>query len=457
MEKFLNCMNEKIFDYIKQKTLSLKKNRTGLTFFCIKLFSLALAFLMGVIATRLMTLREYGIYSYVTNWLFLLQIISIFGLNQIVVKEISRYYFTENWNSVKGIVSWSNKVVLGFALILCIISSTAVFFYGNITSFLYTKETIILFISLPLLALTVLRQNTLHGLQKTELSQLPLLIIQPVMFLVSICLIKLVNLNLRSGIEFDLELIAWLKLLSVVSGFIAASFFLSLSLPKTYKFVEPEYKINLWKEKMLPCLLIGSTYLISNRVDIFMLGLMSSPESVGLYTVASRGGELVSFATIAGSMAFIPTISTLVDQRNFKLLQSKYTRVTKLTSVGALLIALSLCLFGRYYLLLFGKEYLEAYFSLIILSVGQLIIAFIGPSGHVLTMSGNERVHAVNVVFGFLLNIVINIFMIPFFGMNGAAVATLISTGFLNISMSFAMYKKLNLSPFPVKFTHRVL
>jgi O-antigen/teichoic acid export membrane protein len=84
-------------------------------------------------------------------------------------------------------------------------------------------------------------------------------------------------------------------------------------------------------------------------------------------------------------------------------------------------------IFPKKVLLLFGPEYLESAQILIILTIATLIQAFLGAAGPTLSMSGRTKLVLLNTIGAFIINILLNIFLIPQYGIVGAAWATFIS------------------------------
>ena len=94
---------------------------------------------------------------------------------------------------------------------------------------------------------------------------------------------------------------------------------------------------------------------------------------------------------------------------------------------------------------IFGNEYEGSLRPLILLSIGQLINAIMGPVGFLLSMTGNEKI--VTQIFGLTacLNILMNLLFIPLFGIQGAAVATMISVIIWNVVLRQLALNKLNI------------
>ena len=82
---------------------------------------------------------------------------------------------------------------------------------------------------------------------------------------------------------------------------------------------------------------------------------------------------------------------------------------------------------------LFGSEFGGAYWPLLILGLGQLANAGFGATAMLLNMTGFERDVTRVVAIAAGLNVGLNLALIPFFGVIGAAVATSVSLLFWNV------------------------
>jgi len=110
---------------------------------------------------------------------------------------------------------------------------------------------------------------------------------------------------------------------------------------------------------------------------------------------------------------------------------SEMARLCKLVSRWILMLALPIFLvfiiFPSKVMLLFGTEFIVSAPVLVLLAVATFIQALLSASGTVLTMSGYTRLALWNSLGAFILNIILNIILIPRFGIYGAAWATLVS------------------------------
>ena len=104
-------------------------------------------------------------------------------------------------------------------------------------------------------------------------------------------------------------------------------------------------------------------------------------------------------------------------------------------------------LFGQDLIAIFGHEYADAYDSLIILSIAQMLNAAAGAVGVILMMTGFGQRVVIWVGIATLLNILLNAYLIPIYGIEGAAIGTGISLVFWNIFLIFEVIKKIGIEP----------
>ena len=87
-----------------------------------------------------------------------------------------------------------------------------------------------------------------------------------------------------------------------------------------------------------------------------------------------------------------------------------------------------------FFLGLFGEEFIQSNTTLILVSGGFLINALCGPVGTFMNMTDSQRQFMRITIIAVLTNLGLNICLIPVMGINGAAIATLISTSIWNVA-----------------------
>ena len=146
-------------------------------------------------------------------------------------------------------------------------------------------------------------------------------------------------------------------------------------------------------------------------------------------------------------MVLAPLFSRFYYEKDFKLLQNVFTFSARITSVIALSIFVLIFLFSNDLLTLFGNEFIAGKKALMILCAGQLFNIFAGSVGILLVMTGYERETVICLGIGVGVNIVMNILLIPRWGIEGTAVATTAGIMVWNILMIYFVYKRLKIYP----------
>ena len=94
-----------------------------------------------------------------------------------------------------------------------------------------------------------------------------------------------------------------------------------------------------------------------------------------------------------------------------------------------------------------GDSFTAQNTTLEILMLGQIVSGIAGPAGYLLAMTGNQKILALIVLTTALLNIILNYILIPEYGTNGAAFATLSTIIITNVTMATVAIKRLKINP----------
>jgi len=172
-----------------------------------------------------------------------------------------------------------------------------------------------------------------------------------------------------------------------------------------------------------PLLVAYMAYLIYAKIDQVMIGSMLGNQAVGIYSASSKISEIPVAVMLIVSASLFPKLVALYEndrERFFKW----YSDITGALTWGALFLCLFLFLFGNHLVrLLFGPPFQEAASILNYQAVG-LIFMFNGTfRSAFLTISSHQKILSATTVFSALFNVGLNFFLIPRFGIYGAAAA----------------------------------
>jgi O-antigen/teichoic acid export membrane protein len=197
--------------------------------------------------------------------------------------------------------------------------------------------------------------------------------------------------------------------------------------------------------KGMPFLFIGVFSSLYAKIDVTMLRYMTNFESVGYYSAAYK---FIDFSFLFASL-FVASVYPLLSplwhdgqkMREFKDFFQKSFRI--LFSAG-LMVALVLIVASPWLIKwFFPASFGPAVLALRILGISQVLSFISLLFSTLLIIEGREKIGLAIIVFGAVFNIILNIFLIPRFGLYGSAWATVIAeTGNLFLLMRYTSWNK---------------
>ena len=103
-------------------------------------------------------------------------------------------------------------------------------------------------------------------------------------------------------------------------------------------------------------------------------------------------------------------------------------------------------------MLLFGDEFRVGIFSFIVLSLGRVVVSFSGAAGNLLQMCGKQVIFMNVAIVGSLVNIILNLSLIPIYGIDGSAIATMISLIVFNLLLVYFVKREFGFYTFYIPF-----
>ncbi len=214
----------------------------------------------------------------------------------------------------------------------------------------------------------------------------------------------------------------------------------------------------------LPLMLAQSVQLIMIWTDKLMIGNMMSVTDVGIYGVAFKLSMFASVTLMAINSIAAPKFAEMYAEKNMKGLKKIVQKSTKMIFWSTLPLLIIFFLFPTFFLGIFGEEFKIGANAFIILSIGMLISAFSGSVGNLLQMTGKQLVFMKILIAGAVINVGLNYLLIPesnplsefgISGINGAAISSMCSIVFWNLSMVLVVKKQFGFLTFYIPFGNR--
>ncbi|RZW44905.1 MAG: hypothetical protein EX263_10250, partial [Flavobacteriaceae bacterium] len=376
-----------------------------------------------------------GQYNYFNSTIILLGAITLLGMNTSFLQFSGRLDAKGEFNRIvslykKKIKLLSAMFLLFFGIYLLVSQVFQIaYFQEEDVAFVLNKVFIVLFpFTLTLLNLEVIRALDLLYTSEAlrNVGRFGLLLI---------FVLALVYFN---AIDYLLE--AFIISFLLLSAY---STFLIVFKMRRLKTVKDAYNIS-YKEILkvsFPMSFSLISLLIMQSFDIYVLEKFFSFKTVAYYGIAIKISAVVGIILTSINATIAPQISKLFFADEMSNLRQVIKKATTLNVILTIPLILFLIIFSNNILSFFGSNYILAQQALYIILFGQIINALCGPVGLYLNMTGRQNLFQKVLLIALVINIVMNLVLIPKYEMIGAAISTAFSFTMWNLVGLFIAYK----------------
>ena len=371
----------------------------------------------------------FGKYSFVFAYLAFFNIITDLGLQQILVREMARD--SEITPKLIGNAYVIRLILTAFAMGLSMIIITVMAYPTDTTTYVYIATFTLLFISFSDFYRTIFEANL-----RMEYS------------VVSKLVSKFLSAALILWIIFSHGTLMQIILAIVFSEMIKTA----INFLFTRKIVSPRFEIDfgLWKylfTAALPLALTSVMWVIYHQIDIVMLSVMQGDAPVGLYSAAYRLCNPLLIIPAALMMSLFPVMSEAFKSSKEKIIKS-YALGVRYLIIIMLPIAIGVTLLSDgLILLIYGHEFTGSTTALQILIwsilLGGINLVFL----NLLVSIDRQKLNTLSVGICAIVNIFLNLILIPVLSYNGAAIATIMTNVVLFIVAFYFVSKYLQVLP----------
>jgi len=189
-------------------------------------------------------------------------------------------------------------------------------------------------------------------------------------------------------------------------------------------------------------LITSSVFMSMSWIDKIMLGYLSTDAAVGIYSVAFKTAQLTQITLFAVNSIAASKFSEYFSKNNMQSLKIIVENSSKLIFWSSAPILLLLFIFPEQILTLYGAEFTTGKYALLLLTAGAFINSISGSVGYLLQMTGNHNLFLKIILTSAIINVLLNAVLIPKYGINGAALASMISMAIWNLTSSvYIKYK----------------
>lgn len=371
---------------------------------------IAINFFITIYIIRFLGPGDFGLLSYAISFAALFAAISTLGMDNIIVRELVKE--PEKRDTYLG------------SVFLMKIAGAVISFIMILFAVLLTGDNLPTIILILLVASSTLFQsfNVIDFyFQSRVLSKYPVIVQFVTAILVASIKFLLIKLNA------DL----WLFAAAVT----VESLFWAIGFIWVYKF--KGFKISDWKfskdislqliRDSWPLILSGLTVAVYAKIDQVMIKNMLNNEQLGYYAAAVRLSEAWYFIPMALTASLFPAIIN-AKKASETLYNNRMQKLYDILAWMAIGIAVPVTVFSEDLVrILLGQEYIASA-SILTIHIWAGIAVFLGvASSQFLVAENLTKLSFYRTLIGMIMNVILNIILIPKYGIIGAAVATLIS------------------------------
>jgi O-antigen/teichoic acid export membrane protein len=406
---------------------------------------MGLKFLTRTFLARSLGPDQFGMVMIGVSVLYLLNSISSLGMDVSVARFISMHQQEGEWNRIKGLLVGTSVGVAGVGVF---IGGGLVIWAKVVAAFFFSNPDLapllrVFGIALPVFSLGKLFRGALRGFKRMD-------------FIV----------YGEQGVQqVGLLIVAIMALMGVIGAFRVSLGYLIVFVAMTvtfavllWRFTSVSRKWRHHKSKLAvgevlnfswPLIVSQQLSHSRQRTDTLLLGYFATSASVGVFNVALPLAKLLQVVLSSINRIYMPSITGLYTEGKMDQLRYSYRMVARWTFYLTLPLYIVIVVNSEVLLtVIFGAEYLEGQTALIILATGFFVNAITGSFGETLIATGKTRVNMWMAVIAIVVNVVLNVVLIPKMGVEGAAIAAAVSLMCVAAAGGGYLYAKYGIQPF---------
>ena len=379
-------------------------------------------YLYSALLARWVGAEFLGIYSLANAIMLISEVVAKMGLETGVMRFVSRLNPELDQEKIQKIIASALKMTTIFSLVIMValIISSGAIVKNILNEPPLLKLVIIIFaIAIPFNALTLISAFATQGFKRLKYKILVTQFLNPTLLLTTMVVCYWF-------ISAESALMAPMLITGIIGFFVMLGVLKKVTGVSNNQIMKAKVDTSLFNFSY-PLMFVTILQTFMHWMDILMLGYFTDATTVGLYHPAARTAGLLQALLLSFISIYAPMMAQFHREGDRKKMADTYKLVSRWLLMCAIPISAIFIIFPGKVMLLFGPEYLPSAKILVILTGATFIQAIFGAAGPTLSMSGHTKLVLWNTIGAFALNFSLNIFLIPNYGIIGAAIATLTS------------------------------
>ncbi|WP_164738133.1 oligosaccharide flippase family protein [Frigidibacter oleivorans] len=413
--------------------------RKTLASFLLRFTGLGLQFVGAIAISRAIGVEGFGAYTYAFTWVTLIGTVLGLGFGQLAGRELPVYVAQGQHGALRGYLVAGPAAILATGIVAAIVLAVL----QRAGLFNLTVGWLLVSLGAMLHAAILNTSSILAGFQQVLKAQVLESLLRPLIFLGLLLAVWASGWALSANLVFSISLLAMLPLLALslrAMGRAARE-----ALPPD---AEPRrYLLAAWFAASLPMLASSLSTFMQTNIDVILLGMIDGDVAVGQYRAASRAADLTLIANGIALQVLGPMLSRALASGDRAGSQRMISQSAMISGAVGMAICLTFGLGAELYLSLYGEAFRPAADALRLLMLAQAVSILCGPVGVILIMMRRERtVLALNLA-SLVANFVLNLLLIPRFGLTGAAFATMLAVAGVRLAQLWVVLRVSGFDP----------
>lgn len=401
--------------------------RGGVFIFISMFFGLGLNYIYIVCLARMFDAEAFGLYTLGLAVFSVLSVVSVAGLDRAILKFVPAVNEGEAASMVGSMV----KHIAGISLVIgCMVGLALLGLAPSLSAKVFGKPalTVVLIVfsfAIPLFSLSMVLLSTLQAFQDIRWRSFVKYGCEPIAKFA----LTVVFVWMGWGLFGALAAFGIALCLTIALACIPLRRYVSLAGP-SFEYQAFHGKVMRFAAPLLGALIVAS---FATRSDVFIIGYWLAPEEVGFYGAAFQTASIIALVLGSLDSVAMPLISRAIANDNRSGLQSLLQSVLRWSVSMSLPVFLIFMLFPTQVLSIFGEQFHQASYCLVVLAISQVIIAASGSSNTALVLAGYSKMVMWNSIWLGAVQIGFNVLLVPRYGIVGAAVGTALALTLVSV------------------------
>ncbi|ELY60298.1 polysaccharide biosynthesis protein [Natronococcus amylolyticus DSM 10524] len=377
----------------------------------------AMGFAIVMLMTRFVSPSVYGLFVLATSVILFMQVFANLGLPLAIDYFVPQYLDDDEYGKAKGvIVQVTATVLVTSSLVALALALSAAAFAEFFEEPALRVGLLLLSVTIPMLAIYNVLLTSYYSIKKLQYRVIMRDLVRPIVRFIA-----------TAGL-----LLAGFGLLGLVAGYIVGLFVAitvgaAVFTYKAWDLLSRELELvapGPLVKYSVPLAMTSVVFVLMGHVDYFVLGFFLDSDDVGIYRVGYMLGSGLMIIFNSLSPVFKPLIAESRD--DIDLVEQRFRIMARWIAGITLPIAIFLSLGASSFLaVLYTPQYAEATAVVALLAAAFLFnVTFGGPDGSLLQGLGYSRFVFANTLVLFGVNLLVSFTLVPFLGMEGAAIGS---------------------------------